>query len=163
MECRSSSDTAEQIGELFLGHCSKLSTRRSLGFTLKSLTITHRRHRALEIAAGVGERCRVGDSTEGASDVALAGGESEPIRYKARNRNSVSTTMRVRTENEASIRTSPSNGSDISIERMQRIRLASVGQAHEKSRGNDVVRKWLIFIAIYTACFGHPAPSTWIS
>jgi hypothetical protein len=69
--------------------------------------------------------------------------------------------MRVRTENEASMRTSLSNGSDISIERIAEDSARIRGL--EKSRGNDVVRKWLIFIAIYTACFGHPAPSTWIS
>ena len=47
----------------------------------------HGRNRALEIAADLSERCRVGDSSEGASDVAFAGRKGEPIGDKAHDRN----------------------------------------------------------------------------
>lgn len=47
----------------------------------------HSRDRAFEITAGVGKRCRVGERAEGTPDVALAGGEGEPVCDKARNRN----------------------------------------------------------------------------
>src|SRR5262249_49251645 len=43
----------------------------------------HGRNRALQIAADVSERCRVGDSVESTSDVAFSGRKGEPIGEKA--------------------------------------------------------------------------------
>ena len=45
------------------------------------------RNRALKIATDVSERCRVGNSSEGAPDVAFTGRKGEPIGDKAHDRN----------------------------------------------------------------------------
>jgi hypothetical protein len=47
----------------------------------------HRCNRALEVAADVSERCRVGDRSEGAPDVAFTGRKGEPVGDKAHDRN----------------------------------------------------------------------------
>src|SRR5262245_40906848 len=71
-------------------------------------------NRALEIAADVSERCRVGDSSEGASDVALTGRIGEPIGDKAHDRNEHQKNN-AGADGEASMRASRLNGSDSSI------------------------------------------------
>ncbi len=65
----------------------KLTTRFSLGSAVKSLTMMRmRRNRALEIAAGVGERGGMLDGLEGGADIAFARDIGEPVGEEADHR-----------------------------------------------------------------------------